>query len=146
MTGYQPHPGTDIDGMGRPAKRILVEEVVKGCGIEHVEVVIPKNVKETTEAFRRALEFIGPAVIVSKSPCILLDNQNKRARGEKIFVYGVDQSKCKKCKICIAQFGCPAFYYGENENIFIDEQQCNGCGNCTVICPFGAISQKGEKK
>ena len=146
MTGYQPHPGTDFDGMGRPAKRILVEEVVKGCGIEQVEVVKPNNVKETTEAFKRALEFKGPAVIVSRSPCILLENQAKRARGEKIFVYGVDQSKCKKCKICIAQFGCPAFYYGENENIFIDAQQCNGCGNCAVICPFGAISQKGEKR
>ena len=102
MTGHQPHPGTDFDGMGRKAKRILVEDVVKGCGIDHVEVVDPNKIKETTEAFKRALEFKGPAVIVSKSPCILLENRNKIKRGEDIFIYEIDQQKCKKCKICIA--------------------------------------------
>ena len=29
MTGHQPHPGTDFDGMGRSAKRILVEDPYK---------------------------------------------------------------------------------------------------------------------
>ncbi|MDH7506448.1 MAG: indolepyruvate ferredoxin oxidoreductase subunit alpha [Candidatus Thermoplasmatota archaeon] len=146
MTGHQPHPGTDFDGMGRKAKRILVEDVVKGCGIEHVEVVDPNKIKETTEAFKRALEFKGPAVIVSKSPCILLENSNKIKRGEEIFIYEIDQQKCKKCKICIAQFGCPAFYYGKDGNIFIDAQQCNGCGNCASICPFDAIHKKEAEK
>jgi len=146
MTGHQPHPGTDFDGMGRPAKRILVEDVVKGCGIEHVEIVDPNKIKETTEAFKRALAFKGPSVVISKSPCILLENRYKKARGEAIFVYEIDQSKCKKCKTCISQFGCPALYYGEDGNIFIDLQQCNGCGNCVTICPFGAISLKGEKE
>jgi indolepyruvate ferredoxin oxidoreductase alpha subunit len=142
MTGHQPHPGTDFDGMGRKAKRILVEDVVKGCGIDHVEVVDPNKIKETTEAFKRALEFKGPAVIVSKSPCILLENKNKTKRGEDIFVYEIDQEKCKKCKICISQFGCPSFYYGKDGTIYIDAQQCNGCGNCASICPFSAISPK----
>jgi len=146
MTGHQPHPGTDFDGMGKKAKRILVEDVVKGCGIDHVEVVDPNKIKETTEAFKRALEFKGPAVIVSKSPCILLENRNKAQRGEDIFVYEIDQEKCKKCKICIAQFGCPSFYYGENGSIFIDAQQCNGCGNCASICPFNAIYKKESIK
>jgi indolepyruvate ferredoxin oxidoreductase alpha subunit len=146
MTGHQPHPGTDFDGMGRPAKRILVEDVVKGCGIKHVEIVDPNKIKETTEAFKRALTFKGPSVIVSKSPCILLENRDKRKRGEDIFVHEIDQEKCKKCKICIAQFGCPSFYYGEDENIYIDVQQCNGCGNCADLCPFDAISPKEAKK
>ena len=147
MTGHQPHPGTDFDGMGRPAKRILVEEVVKGCGVEHIEVVDPNKIKETTEAFKHALAFKGPAVVVSKSPCILLENRDKRKRGEDVYFYHIDQEKCKKCKICIGQFGCPAFYYGKDgSSIFIDSQQCNGCGNCAVICPFDAISPKGVKK
>jgi len=142
MTGHQPHPGTDFDGMGRPAKRILVEEVVKGCGIDHVVVVDPNKIKETTEAFKQALEFKGPAVIVSKSPCILLENRTKTSRGEEIIPYEIDQQKCKKCKICISQFGCPSFYYGKDGNIYIDDQQCNSCGNCATICPFSAISKK----
>ena len=144
MTGHQPHPGTEYDGMGRHAKKILTEEVVKGCGVEHLEVVDPNNIKETTEAFKRALNFKGPAVVVSKSPCILLENRDKTRRGEKIPVYQIDQDKCKKCKTCIGRFGCPALYFGEDGSILIDEQQCNGCGNCAIICPFGAIYKKEE--
>jgi indolepyruvate ferredoxin oxidoreductase, alpha subunit len=145
MTGHQPHPGTDFDGMGRPAKKINVEDVCKGCGVEHIEVVDPNNIKETTEAFKRALNFKGAAVVVSKSPCILLENRDKIKRGEKIPVYQIDQEKCRKCKICIGRFGCPAIYYGKDGSILIDEQQCNGCGNCATICPFGAIHLKEDK-
>jgi indolepyruvate ferredoxin oxidoreductase, alpha subunit len=146
MTGHQPHPGTDFDGMGRPAKKILVEEVAKGCGVEHIEIVDPNDIKATTEAFKRALNFKGTSFVVSKAPCILLENRHKIKRGEDIFVYQIDQEKCKKCKTCIGRFGCPALYFDENQNIMIDEEQCNGCGNCAVVCPFGAIYKKGVKK
>ena len=132
--------------MGRPAKRIKVEDVVKGCGVEHIEITDPNNIKETTEAFKRAIEFKGPSVVVSKSPCILLENRSKRKAGEIIPVYKIDQEKCKKCKTCIGKFGCPAFYYAEDGSVHIDEQQCNGCGNCVQICPFGAIYLKKEMK
>jgi indolepyruvate ferredoxin oxidoreductase alpha subunit len=145
MTGHQPHPGNDFDGMGRSAKRILTEEVVKGCGIEQVEIVDPNDIKETTKAFKRALEFKGPAVVVSKSPCILLENRDKKKRGENIPIYQIDQEKCQKCKTCIGRFGCPALYFGEDGSVLIDEIQCNGCGNCADVCPFGAIYIKEEK-
>ena len=146
MTGHQPHPGTEFDGMGRPAKSIHVEDVVKGCGVEHIEIVDPNNIKETTAAFKRALDFKGPSVVVSKSPCILLANRDKRKQGEKVPVYTIDQEKCKKCKLCISRFACPAIYYGEEGSILIDEQQCNGCGNCATVCAFKAIHPKEEDK
>ena len=145
MTGHQPHPGTDFDGMGRPAKRILVEDVVKGCGIEHIGIADPNNIKETTEIFKKAIEFKGPAVVITKSPCILLENRNKRKRGEEVHRYEIDQEKCKRCKTCISRFACPAIYFAEDESIHIDLQQCNGCGNCATVCPFDAIHIKGEK-
>jgi len=145
MTGHQPHPGTEYDGMGRPAKLIKVEDVVKGLGVEHIEIVDPNNIKETTAAFKKALEFKGPSVVVSKSPCILLEVQRKRRSGEPISSYHIDQEKCKRCKTCISRFGCTAFYFGDDSSVNIDEDQCNGCGNCVQICPFGAISEKEEK-
>lgn len=144
MTGHQPHPGTDFDGMGNPAKRILVEDVVKGCGIEHVEVVNPNLIKKTAEAFSRALEYKGPSVVVSLSPCILIENRDKRRAGKKIPVFQINQEKCTGCKICIDTFGCPAFYYEEDDSVHIDEQQCNGCGNCVQVCPAKAIKVKKE--
>jgi indolepyruvate ferredoxin oxidoreductase alpha subunit len=143
MTGHQPHPGTEFDGMGRAAKKILVEDIVKGCGVEHLEITDPNNIKETTNAFKRALEFKGPSVVVSKSPCILLDNMHKRRRGKKIPVYEIDQEKCRRCKTCIGRFGCPALYFGDDESVNIDVQQCNGCGHCALICPFEAIHETG---
>ena len=146
MTGHQPHPGNDFDGMGRPAKKILVEDVVKGCGVKHIEIVDPNKIKETTDSFKRALEFKGPAVVISKSPCILLENRDKIKRGEKIPIYKINQEKCQKCKTCIGRFACPAIFYGDDGSILIDDQQCNGCGNCADVCPFEAISTKGENK
>ena len=140
MTGHQPHPGTPIDGMGRPAKLIKVEDVVKGCGIEHIEIVNPNNIKETTAGFKRALDFKGPAVVVSKSPCILLEVQRKRKAKEDIQVYQINQETCKRCKTCIGKFGCTAFYFAEDGSVHIDPAQCNGCGNCVQVCPFGAIA------
>ena len=144
MTGHQPHPGTDFDGMGRPAKKLLVENVIKGCGVEHIEITDPNDIKATTEAFKRALDFKGASAVISKSPCILLENRDKRRRGENVPVYEIDQEKCKRCKTCIGRFGCPAIYFEEDESIHIDLQQCNGCGNCATICPFDAIHIKED--
>jgi indolepyruvate ferredoxin oxidoreductase alpha subunit len=146
MTGHQPHPGTEYDGMGNPAKSIRVEDVVKGCGVENVEVVNPNVIRKTSDAFKRALEFPGPSVVVSKSPCILLANRDKRKEGKPIHVMMVDPEKCTQCKTCIDAFGCPAFYYADDESIHIDEQQCNGCGNCVQVCPPHAIKVKKEEK
>jgi indolepyruvate ferredoxin oxidoreductase alpha subunit len=146
MTGHQPHPGTEYDGMGRPARLIKVEDVVKGLGVDHIEIVDPNNIKETTSAFKRALEFKGPSVVISKSPCILLEVQRKRRDGEKILTYSIDQDKCIRCKTCIGRFGCPAFYFAEDNSVHIDRNQCNGCGNCVGICPKGAISEKEDVK
>jgi indolepyruvate ferredoxin oxidoreductase alpha subunit len=142
MTGHQPHPGTPVDGMGRPAKLIKVEDVVKGCGVEHIEIVDPNKIKETTAAFKRALDHKGTSVVVSKSPCILLEVQRKRKAGETIPLYQINQEICKRCKTCIGRFGCPAEYFAEDGSVHIDIAQCNGCGNCAQVCPFGAISQE----
>lgn len=144
MTGHQPHPGTPFDGMGRPATLINVEDVVKGCGVQHIEIVDPNKIKETTAAFKRALEFKGPSVVVSKSPCILLEVQRKRKAAEEIQLYHINQEICKRCKTCIGRFGCPALYFAEDGSVHIDAAQCNGCGNCVQVCPFGAISAEGS--
>ena len=142
MTGHQPHPGTELTGMGKPAKLLKVEDVVRGLGVENIEIVNPRNIKKTIEVFKRALEYEGTSVVVSKAPCILLDLQIKRKAGVKVASYKIDQDKCTKCKVCIIRFGCPAFYSGEDGSVNIDESICNGCAICTQICPSRAISRK----
>ncbi|KAA0007217.1 MAG: indolepyruvate ferredoxin oxidoreductase subunit alpha, partial [Thermoplasmata archaeon] len=64
MTGHQPHPGSNVDGMGNEATPIDIASLVKGMGVKHVEVVNPYNLKATKEAFKRALEYDGLSVVV----------------------------------------------------------------------------------
>jgi indolepyruvate ferredoxin oxidoreductase alpha subunit len=144
MTGHQPHPGSAYDGMGREAKNIKIGDLIKGLGIKHIETVNPYNLKETSFAFKRALDFKGPSVVVSKASCILLENKEKINAGVKIPKYKVNHNKCQNCKICIIEFGCTAFYYDKNSKLNIDEELCNGCGICLQICPFDAIYKTGE--
>jgi indolepyruvate ferredoxin oxidoreductase alpha subunit len=108
-------------------------------------VVNPNNVKKTSEAFKRALDFKGTSVVVSKAPCILLRNRDMRKAGRNVPTFQVDQEKCTLCESCLNQFGCPAFYKKEDGSIDIDEQQCNGCGNCLQICPKNAIKVRKEE-
>ena len=46
---------------------------------------------------------------------------------------------CRKCKQCL-KLGCPAISL-IGDRIVIDETQCNGCGLCINVCPFGAIEK-----
>ncbi|MEM2509071.1 MAG: thiamine pyrophosphate-dependent enzyme, partial [Candidatus Thermoplasmatota archaeon] len=134
MTGHQPHPGNNKNGMGEDAVKIDIENVVKGIGVKNVEIVNPKNIEETKMAIKRAIERDELSVIISRSPCILIEKRKE----EK---YQIDEEKCKKCKICIIKFACPAFYF-EGEKIKINEEICTACGVCVQVCPFGAIGRK----
>ncbi|KAA0002256.1 MAG: indolepyruvate ferredoxin oxidoreductase subunit alpha [Thermoplasmata archaeon] len=136
MTGHQPHPGTEYDGMGEKAVMLDVENVVKGLGVRHIEVVNPNNVKKTMEAFKKALEYKGTSVIIAKAPCMLILPKERREGS-----FEVNQEKCTKCHVCIEKFGCPAFYY-EGDTVLIDETLCNACGVCVQICEAGAIRRK----
>ena len=64
------------------------------------------------------------------SPCIALVRPLGRA--------AVDQEKCRKCKKCIREIGCPGIVVEEGK-VVIDMSQCTGCGICAEICPFDAI-------
>ena len=141
MTGHQPHPGVAEGGMGEEVKAVSVEEVVKGLGVKDVHVVDPRDLEKTKEAFRKALNYKGPSVVVCKAPCVLLDLREKRRKGEKIKKYQVNQNKCKKCKVCVLKFGCPAIFF-DGEKVMINEEMCTGCGVCAQVCPFNAIEVK----
>ncbi len=143
MTGHQPHPGTSKSGMGENIRMLKIEDVAKGLGIQHIEVVNPTNIEETKKAFIRSLRYKGPSVVVSRAPCILLIVSNKRKHGKNIIPYTINQHKCTQCKICINKFGCPAFFL-EGNQVKIDKTLCTSCGVCQQICPSNAIEKEGN--
>jgi len=136
MTGHQPHPGVDTAPMGVDTKTLSIESVVRGLGVEHVEVVNPLQVKKAIAAAQAAKEFDGISVIISKELCPLFARAIKKAKKARPFY--VNQDKCKKHMDCINLLACPAMYI-EKGKTMINESLCIGCAVCAQICPENAI-------
>ena len=109
----------------------------KSIGIEHVVVADPFDVKNFEKVVKEEVEREEPSVIIAQRPCALLSNMRKKYSGHCHIT-----DKCKKCKMCM-KLGCPAISL-DGDTVKIDTTQCNGCGLCTNVCPFGAI-EKEEK-
>lgn len=138
MTGHQPNPGTGRDYGGIESPPLKIEPLVRACGIEFVKTVDPYDLVAIEQAVREALDFNGPAVIVSEHACPLL--RKKEGKLEKK-LYEVDREKCIGCKICLSKFSCPALSV-DNGKPLIDRTSCIGCGGCAQVCPQNAIEVK----
>ena len=138
MTGHQPNPGTGRDYGGIESPPLKIEPLVRACGIEFVKTVDPYDLAATEQAVREALDFNGPAVIVSEHACPLL--RKKEGKLEKK-LYEVDREKCIGCKICLSKFSCPALSVDDGKPL-IDKSSCIGCGGCAQVCPQNAIEVK----
>jgi indolepyruvate ferredoxin oxidoreductase alpha subunit len=146
MTGQQPDPGRDYDAGGRPAKPLILENVIKAMGIEDITIVDPYQVKASVEPIKQAILRKGPNVIISRRACALYSDRNKRRRGEKIGTNKVDKEICKKPYTCIRGFYCPALSIdNEDRKAFITKELCDKCDVCAKLCPFGSIKpREGE--
>lgn len=136
MTGHQPHPGTGKLAHGEEGKRILPEEIARGCGVEFVKVIDPTNLKETEQSIKEAFNYDGVTVLVFRSPCVLLK------KPKPYFVVDIDN--CNGCKLCL-RLGCPAISLKTIETkekpvAFIEPTLCTGCDLCVQLCQHNAIS------
>ena len=136
MTGHQPHPGADTAPMGVDTRQISIESVVRGCGVEHVQVVNPLQVKRSVKAAQASKEFDGISVIISQELCPLFARAVRRAR--KVRPFYVNQDKCRQHRDCINLLACPAMYRADGKTM-INEDLCIGCTVCAQICPENAI-------
>lgn len=54
----------------------------------------------------------------------------------------IDLSKCRGCKVCQVEKGCPIHVAQmQDGKITIDAGECNHCGRCVGKCPFGAVNE-----
>ncbi len=139
MTGHQPHPGTGFRGCGEAGKAVRIEDIVRGCGVEFVEIVNPYNVRKMMDTLRRALNHDGVAVVIARQPCAILWSRARRREG-KIVTYRVTED-CTLCMECVNTFACPALVF-DGEKVRIDESLCVGCAVCAKICPSKAIKPR----
>ena len=133
MTGHQQNPTTGKNLKGEPATKVSLEELCKAIGIERVRVVDPYNMAETEKVILEELEIESPSVIISRRPCALLKTVKHKP------ALKVNTDKCKSCKMCL-KIGCPAISI-RNGKAMIEKTQCVGCGICTEMCKFDAITE-----
>jgi indolepyruvate ferredoxin oxidoreductase, alpha subunit len=135
MTGGQENPGTGRVLQGEISREVDITALCKVLGVENVAEINTYNLKETEEAIRKGLETPGPYVLVDKNPCVL------RYKVQHT-VNTVDQDKCTGCRACL-KVACVALGLtadGEKPKVKIDPNVCNGCGVCSQLCKFDAMS------
>lgn len=70
--------------------------------------------------------------------CVKPDLNDIGVIGQRVFT--PDYDKCRACKKCAIQNGCPMKAASVVDGkIKIDEDICNHCGRCHKKCPFGAF-------
>jgi len=136
MTGHQIHPGVDSAAMGLDLPQVIIEDLVKGCGVKDVHVVKPFNIRKTIESLKASLEHDGLSVVISKEYCPLFAKGIGKARKARPFT--VNHDKCKNHRDCINKLACPAMYL-EEDLVYINKNLCIGCSVCAQICPENAI-------
>ncbi len=133
MTGHQQNPTTGYTLKGDPTAKISIEKLCEAIGIRRVRIVDPYELKNTIEAIKEEVAADEPSVVISRRPCALLKYVKHKAPLK------VDPEKCKGCKSCLG-IGCPAISF-ENKKAVIDHTQCVGCGICSELCAFSAITE-----
>jgi formate dehydrogenase iron-sulfur subunit len=66
--------------------------------------------------------------------------------GEDPFRWVFLSDVCRHCEVAGCLEACPtgAIVRTETGGVFVQEDVCNGCGYCTVACPFGVVQRRPE--
>lgn len=134
MTGHQASPASPPSSPSTPTRLIRIEDMLRASGIDHVKVVDPYDLNESTSAFKEALARDGPSGIVLRRVCSLVAKRMGTVSGP----LKVKSEKCTGCLTCIRTLSCPAMSV-ESGKIAIDPVTCTGCGMCSQVCPLDAV-------
>jgi indolepyruvate ferredoxin oxidoreductase alpha subunit len=142
MTGFQPHPGSNLDAEGDVRPAIGIENLCEAIGVS-VTIVDPYDIEETRKTFLEVLGRKGkPRVIISRRECALIGAKKLLSSISKVWI---DPDKClgDQCgcnRYCTRVFKCPGLIWDKaSGKARIDEAVCNCCGVCLSVCPQSAI-------
>jgi indolepyruvate ferredoxin oxidoreductase, alpha subunit len=130
MTGHQPNPGVGLTGQGEITKALKIEEMVKACEVDGLEIISAFNVKESLEKIKKAYAVKGVSVIVAKGECRLLTVRKLMQKNINIPKFSIEQDNEF---LEFDNFKCPAIRRNENNKYYIDQNICWGCSVCGQI-------------
>lgn len=143
MTGGQPTPASDRLADGSEGVPIDMERLVRGTGVDFLEVVDPYDHSALRTALERAKdntfeENRGVSVVITRRPCVRMPGITLPSVRFKV------GEACDLCMSCIRDLECPAIHYLKaDKRIEIDVDLCSGCGFCAQVCPSEAIDTIG---
>jgi len=144
MTGFQPHPGLEVDAFGGEVPAIDISAVCRAMGAR-VETCDPFDPGRTQSTLLDLIEDRnGVKVLILKQICAL----SPEKKGRKAYEVRVNETLClgQSCgcnRLCTRILRCPGMVWDEARGkARVDEALCAGCGFCASICPQGAIERK----
>ena len=131
MTGGNVNPGTGKDLSGKAVKRIELELVCRGLGIDDVVVVNGFDTDGIERELSRMLESPEPGVLIVREPCVL------EFKSSSTQVSWVEPDKCVSCWACLVT-ACSALIRKDGK-VAVLPDRCTDCQVCNRICPHDAI-------
>ncbi|MDD2646762.1 MAG: indolepyruvate ferredoxin oxidoreductase subunit alpha [Patescibacteria group bacterium] len=132
MTGHQPNPGVGLTGQGESTKALKIEEIVKACEVDNLEIINTFNIKESLEKIKKAYAAKGVSVVIAKGECRLLTVRRLTQKNINVPKFDItgdsDFSEFNN-------FKCPAIRRNEGGKYYIDQNTCWGCAVCGQIYP-----------
>lgn len=144
MTGFQPHPGLEVNALGDRVPAVDIAGICRALGAR-VEERDPFELEEARTILNELMEDDeGLKVLILRQKCGL----SPERKSVKKYDMAVIEEKClgENCgcnRLCTRIFRCPGLVWDKAKGISrIDEVICVGCGVCADICPAGAITRK----
>ncbi len=131
MTGGNVNPGTGLDLNGQPARRVELETLCKGLGVQDVQVINAYDNAAIERELNRAVQSPEPSVLIIRAPCVLQE------RLSHPLVSWVEPEKCVSCWACLAT-ACPALIRQDGK-VAVVADMCTDCEVCNQVCPYDAI-------
>ena len=145
MTGHQGNPGSGMTAHREMHRRVDIEAVVRGLGVEEVATVESRDLKGFESAVKKAIDANQPAVVIVKTPCVFVTSHPREP-------YRVVTEDCNGCSMCF-RIGCPAISKSDvldekykRPKATIDPFTCVGCGLCFDVCAPQAILEGALKQ
>ncbi|MHA2382775.1 MAG: thiamine pyrophosphate-dependent enzyme [Candidatus Thorarchaeota archaeon] len=142
MTGFQEHPGSITQS--ESLRRVEIENIVKAIEPDHFVRGDATDIQSLIDLIHATVQKKGLKIILLDSICRLEEVKRKIGHLGETPVE-IDRSLCKgeKCKICVADFACPALSWDEEVGYpVVLSHVCVNCGACIAVCPYNAIVEE----